>query len=210
MAAPRLDAEVLMRARICVVLACGLLALACQRRENGPANAAQAKAPTATAAAGDAALPFHSEMAWTNTVSAPQPGCNRSLPAGVSHLWLSHVTGTATSTHLGTGPYEADLCVTGTLTDPQGPPGKNGAPSGWYVIREVWVADNGDRLLATGEMVGVTAPPGTPGSRFIDSVRFLDGGTGRFELAAGEGKGYIDAATQRAVYDGTIRFSRKQ
>jgi hypothetical protein len=199
-----------MAARALVTIASALLLAGCQQRPASPAAAAP-RAAGVTSTAGDQALLFHAELAWErNEVTAVDTGCDRTLPAGATYLWRSHIRGTATSTYLGTGPDEADLCVFGTSADAKAPPGRNGTPTGWYAIREVWTAANGDRLLATGEMIGITTPPGTAGSTFIDTLTFIDGGTGRFEVAAGEGTGHIDPAAGPAVYGATIRFGRKK
>jgi hypothetical protein len=60
-----------------------------------------------------------------------------------------------------------------------------------------------------GRLLGFTAPPGTPGFKFIESLTFLDGGTGRFEHAEGIGTGIVDPVAQTAVYDGWIRYGKK-
>jgi hypothetical protein len=161
----------------------------------------------------DAALPFHSEIVWeVEQVPMPAGTCPRALPeepAGLSYLWLSRVRGTATSTHLGRGPYYAELCVYGSLTNPGAAPPENGIPSGWYVDVEIWTAANGDQLRGSGGLIGFTAPPDTPGFKFIESLTFLNGGTGRFEYAEGSGTGIIDPVAQTAVFDGHIRYGKK-
>jgi hypothetical protein len=37
-------------------------------------------------------------------------------------------------------------------------------------------------------------------------LRFVNGGTGRFEYAEGEGTGLFDVVAQTAVYDGWIHY----
>jgi hypothetical protein len=157
------------------------------------------------------ALRFHSEVTILNFEQVPVPAgrCTEPLPPGLSYLWLTKATGTATSTHLGTGPYYIELCVYGLLTNPAVPPPGNGIPMGWLTDVEIWTAANGDQLLGTGELIGFTAPPPTPGFQFIESLTFLDGGTGRFAFAEGTGQGIIDPVTGAAVYDGWIRYGKK-
>lgn len=199
-----------MRARSFSVVALVIAMAGCEQsgfRQDG-AQGPTGPAPLAVAAP---QLPFHSEITWQiQQLPIPAGTCTRELEPGLDYLWLSSGVGTATSTHLGTGPYEIQLCIFGTLTDPGAPPGQNGIPSGWYVAHQAWTAANGDRLLGTGEMIGFTAAPGTPGFKFIESLRFLDGGTGRFAFAEGEGQGLIDPENGTAVYDGWIRYGKKE
>lgn len=164
--------------------------------------------PASTPAGGDR-LPFHSEMTWqVQQVPVPAGKCTREIP-GLSLLWLSKISGTATSSHLGTGPYYAELCMFGILTVPDSPPPGNGIPLNWYIQTQMWTAANGDRLMATGELAGLTTPPDDPNLKFIENLRFLDGGTGRFEVVEGEGTGIVDPAGT-CVYDGWIRYGRYQ
>lgn len=155
-------------------------------------------------------LPFHSEMTWqVAQESVPAGSCTREI-SGLSLLWLSKISGTATSTHLGTGPYYAELCMYGILTNPGAPPPGNGIPMNWYIQTQMWTAANGDRLMATGELAGLATPPDDPNLKFIENLRFLDGGTGRFEFAEGEGTGIVDPVGLTTVYDGWIRYGRRQ
>jgi len=206
--------------RVVVALAGILLMVGCGRPASptGPTTVTAQTAPVATwsantsaALAGDARVPFHAEAVFELQQVAVPPGrCAQPTPEGTTVLWMSHASsGDVTITHLGSGRLEDDMCVFGTLLDPGGAPGQNGIPSGWYVDREVWTAANGDQLLARGELVGFTAPPGTPGAKFIESIRFQDGGTGRFAFAEGEGQWLVDMATMNAVADGWIRYGRK-
>lgn len=174
------------------------------------AVAAIAGAASATGQASDM-LPFHSEVAIQQFQQVPVPAglCTEPLPPGLSYLWLTKADGTHTSTHLGTGPYHIELCVFGVLTDPSAPPPANGTGMGWVVAQQVYTAANGDGLLGTGAFIGVTAPPGTPGWQLIESLTFLDGGTGRFQFAEGQGQGLIDPAGGGAVYDGWIRYGSR-
>jgi hypothetical protein len=124
-------------------------------------------------------------------VPVPGGSCAKPVPEPLTVLWLSRIAGTAKTTHLG-------------------PPPGNGIPMGWYPDVQIWTAANGDKLMGTGELIGFTTPPGTPGFKFIESLRFLDGGTGRFEYTAGEGTGLVDAVAGTAVYDGRIRYGKKE
>jgi hypothetical protein len=192
------------------VFAFGLLLAGCQQAVDRPDGSVGPAGPSPIAVSSPE-LPFHAEMVWDkNMISPPADRCSRTLPEGVTHLWLSEITAPITATHLGAGRFEADLCIFGTLGNADAPPGQNGTPMGWYAIREVWTAANGDRLLSTGEMIGFTAPPGTPGFKFIESLQFIDGGTGRFEYAEGEGKGLVQGGIRTAVYDGWIRYGKKE
>ena len=157
-------------------------------------------------------LPFHAEVAVLQLQQVPVPAgrCTEPLPPGISYLWLTQANGTQTSTHLGTGPYHIELCVYGLLTDPAAPPPANGIPMGWIVDVQIFTAANGDQLRATGELIGFTAPPPTPGWQFVESLSFLDGGTGRFEHAEGTGQGVIEQTGAAAVYDGWIRYGEKE
>jgi len=171
------------------------------------ALAAVAGAATTAGEAGDM-LPFHSEAAILQFHQVPVPAgrCTEPLPAGLSYLWLTKGNGTHTSTHLGTGPFDFELCVYGVLTDPGAPPPANGIPMGWLDAELIWTAANGDQLLGTAAFIGFTAPPPTPGWKFIESLTFLDGGTGRFTFAGGSGQGLVENTGAAAVYDGWTRY----
>ncbi len=210
---------------IAVVAVAGMLAAGCQREaaddptSSGPvtgigqdqAQTRQALTQGAQVASSSTTrLPFHSEVVWhAEQVPVPEGRCTKPVPEGLTVLWLSRIAGAADTTHLGTGPYYVELCVYGQLTSPGAPPPGNGIPMGWYPDVQMWTAANGDKLMGTGELLGFTAPPGTPGSKFIESLRFLDGGTGRFEYAEGEGRGLVDVVAGTAVYDGWIRYGKK-
>jgi len=157
----------------------------------------------------DVRLPFHSEMTWQmRQMPLPSGRCSEPLPEGLSYLWLTQLSGTAESTHLGKGPVEGTICIYGYLTSPETPPPGNGTPLGWQDGRIELSAANGDRLMLTARSTGVTAPPGTPGFKFVEEVRFMNGGSGRFRFATGEATGYVDPVTSSAVYDGWIRYGR--
>ena len=157
-------------------------------------------------------VPFHSEITWHRLDQLPVPAgrCTEALPPGLSYLWFTNEYGTATSTHLGTGPYYVELCVYGILTAPNEPPPANGTPMGFNSIVQVWTAANGDQLKATGTLVGVVT---SPVFAFVDSLAF-QGGTGRFANAEGQGLGYVYPDPQttqvgREVYDAWILYKRK-
>lgn len=172
------------------------------------ALAAVAGASTAEGDAGDM-LPFHSEVTILQFQQVPVPAgrCTDPLPEGLSHLWLTRMDGTQTSTHLGTGPFHLELCAYGLLTNPDAPPPGNGIPTG-YDAEEIFTAANGDQLLDMGAFIGFTAPPPTPGWQYIESMTFLDGGTGRFAFAEGTGQCLVDPVTLAAVCDGWIRYGK--
>jgi hypothetical protein len=172
------------------------------------ALAAVAGAATAEGEAGDM-LPFHSEAAIPQYQQVPIPAgrCTEPLPPGLSYLWLTRGNGTHTSTHLGTGPFHVELCVYGLLTDPSAPPPANGIPMGFHA-ELTFTAANGDQLLVRGALIGFTAPPPTPGWQFIESLTFLDGGTGRFAFVEGTGQGLIENTGATAVYHGWFRYGK--
>lgn len=200
-----------MSYRIIAAAACVLLLGGCQQAGDRSDGTVGPAGPSPIAVTSTEALPFHSEVVWEfEQIPIPAGHCTQAIPDEFSHLWFSRIWGTATSTHLGTGPYEIDLCLYGTLTNPEGAPPDNGIPMGWYAERQVWTAANGDELKATGGLIGFTEPPGTPGFKFIESLTFLNGGTGRFVYAEGSGQGIVDPTAQTAVYDGTIRYGKKQ
>jgi len=165
----------------------------------------------AATTAGDASdtLPFHSEIAIHQIQYVPIPaGRCTEPPEGLSYLFLARGNGTHTSTHLGAGPFRIEHCVYGLLTDPGAPPPANGIPMGYDAGERIFTAANGDQLLGTAAFIGFTAPPPTPGWQFIESLTFLDGGTGRFEFAEGTGQCLIDNTDLSAVCDGWIRYGK--
>jgi hypothetical protein len=195
-----------MRALTATVLAAGLALVAC---DSLPQEATMAPDVSHQTVPDAARLPFHAWVDW-QFVQVPLPAgrCTAPLPAGMSYLWLTRLTGTAVSTHLGEGAFEGSICIYGQLVDPGADPPANGVPFGWQDGVFVLTAANGDRLHGTEWSTGVTAPPGTPGWQFTEQGTFVDGGTGRFEHAEGEFTGLVDPVAQTAVYDGWIRFGR--
>jgi hypothetical protein len=185
-----------------VILASGLFLVGCGQSANTPAALVAPVAPTAAAASspttanGHVDVPFHSELTWEKIPGSDTSLCTHPLPAGKVYVMRNTNRGIAVSTHLGTGEYENHTCVYGT-------PGR---PEGWFAdIR--WTAANGDVLLATSDFQRWTGTPGQ--SVAIDVVTFLNGGTGRFQFAEGEGMAYVNAPERTAVYEGTLRYGRK-
>jgi hypothetical protein len=201
-------------AAVLTALALGTgLATGCGTAEvTGPDLAVQAQTDqeaTVTREMAGAQLPFHADVTWAfRQVPLPPGRCTEPLPAGLDYLWMTELWGDIVSTHLGAGRIEGSICLYGQLTNPGAPPPENGIPMGWVQGRIDLVAANGDRLKMTAWSTGFTAPPGTPGFKFIEEVRFLDGGTGRFARAEGEGVGYVDPIGLTAVYDGWIRYGQ--
>jgi hypothetical protein len=157
-------------------------------------------------------LPFHSEIVWDRLDQEPIPEgrCTAPLPSGLSYLWLSKEYGTATTAHLGTGPYYAEFCVYGILSNPELPPPGNGTPMGFNAIELTWTAANGDTLKATAELIGVMT---NPALAFVCAVSFQDGGTGRFAHAHGTVTGLVypdpeNPQAGREVHDGWFRYRR--
>jgi hypothetical protein len=197
-----------MRALLIVVLAAGLFLAGCGQAADSPSVLTSLTGPTtvvtsgtqaaAAPAADPVALPFHSEVIWEKTMNqVPAGHCARTLPAGLVYKWLTHNEGTHVSTHLGSGAYENYLCVFGTAQ----------APTGWYAEVIRWTAANGDLLLGTSEFQHWTGAPGR--SIAVETVTFHDGGTGRFRFAEGDGMSGINAPERTAVYDGTLRYGKK-
>jgi hypothetical protein len=158
-------------------------------------------------------VPFHSQMAWYRLEQLPVPPgrCTEPLPPPFQYLWWTNQWGTATSTHLGTGPYFVELCVYGILTNPGAPPPANGTPTGFNSILYELTAANGDQLIATGTLIGVVTDPVFA---FVITAEFQDGGTGRFTNAQGDALGFVtpDPFTTQVgseVYDGCILYKRK-
>jgi hypothetical protein len=194
-----------MRAHLAVVFASGLFLTGCGQDGSAPAMLTNPAGPTAvtgsgpvssTPGASDVEVPFHSELTWEKIPGSDISLCTHPLPEGRIYLMRNTNKGIAVSTHLGTGEYENHTCVYGT-------PGR---PEGWFAdIR--WTAANGDILLATSDFLYWTGKPGQ--SVAVDKVTFQNGGTGRFQFAAGEGMAYVDAPARTATYDGTLRYGKK-
>lgn len=193
-----------MSTRFLALTAAGLLLAACGQNTGNPNTLASPAGPTAFAGSGatstptatDALVPFHSELTFSKVPGSDISLCTHALPPGKIYLARNTNTGTAITTHLGTGAYENHTCVYGAA----------GKPEGWFAdIR--WTAANGDVLLATSDFLYWTGTPGQ--SVAVDKVTFQNGGTGRFQYAEGEGMCYVDAPARTAVYDGTLRYGRK-
>lgn len=197
--------------RLISVVCIGVVSATCGSTDVGRPTApgAVSAGPLDQRARAGETVPFHSEVFdWhIEQISVPAGHCTTPAPGGYSYLWRSAISATARSTHLGTGPYEVSLCIFGTLTNAAAPPPNNGIPAGWLVEREVWTAANGDQLLATGALLEVIDPVA---GKFKESVTFLPGGTGRFAYAEGSLTGIVDGSVPIAIYDGTIRYGRKE
>jgi hypothetical protein len=205
-----------MRAHLAVVLATGLFLVGCGQDAStsgmlsspaGPTAVTGSGAPgSSTPSASDVEVPFHSELTWEKIPGSDISLCTHSLPAGKVYLQRNTNKGMAVSTHLGAGAYENHTCVYGTPGNP-GPPATPPRPEGWFAdVR--WTAANGDILLATSDFLYWTGKPGQ--SVAVDRVTFHDGGTGRFQFAEGEGMAYVDAPARTAVYEGTLRYGKKE
>ena len=204
-----------MRALFIVMLALGLCLAGCGQAADNPVAAVNPASPTPGIASGSAAaqsaaakvveVPFHSEMTWTKVVNGgvPDPcqGLHGNPPAGMSYLMRNTSEGPSVSTHLGAGNFDIHTCVYGTMVS--GRP----APAGWFADMR-WTAANGDVLLATSDFLYWTGTPGK--SVAVDRVTFQNGGTGRFLFAEGEGMAYVDAPARTAVYQGTLRYGKKE
>jgi len=185
-----------MRAQPILILAIGVAALVGCQQAPSQAPAAPSTVSSTAVAMSTAEVPFHSEVAWTKTPGSDVSQCLRPAPAGKVYLARNTNTGIAVSSQLGEGPFVIHTCVYGT-------PGK---PEGWLADIS-WTAANGDVLLATSDFQYWTGTPGQ--SVAVDTVKFQNGGTGRFTLAEGEGMCYVNAPAKTAIYDGTLRYSRK-
>jgi len=204
-----------MRAVLIVMFASGLLVAGCGPTADNPVAAVNPASPTAGIGSGSAAaqsaaakvveVPFHSEITWTKVVNGgvPDPcqGLHGNPPAGMSYLMRNTSEGPAVSTHLGAGYFEIHTCVYGTMVN------EKPAPAGWFADMR-WTAANGDMLLATSNFLYWTGTPGK--SVAVDKVTFQNGGTGRFQYAEGEGMAYVNAPARTAVYEGTLRYGKKE
>ena len=193
-----------MAIRFLALIAASLFLTGCGQDSDRPNVVASPVSPTtvgvsgpmSTPAAGDSLVPFHSELTWEKIPGSDVSLCTHPLPDGKIYLMRNTNRGIAVSMHLGTGEYENHTCVYGTL----------GKPEGWFAdIR--WTAANGDVLLATSDFLYWTGKPGQ--SVAVDTVMFQDGGTGRFQYAEGEGMCYVDAPARTAVYEGALRYGKK-
>ena len=205
-----------MRALFVVMVAGGLCLAGCGQAADSPVVldnpvgpsliTGSGSAAAKTGAAGTVEVPFHSELTWEKIPGSDISLCTHSLPAGKVYLQRNTNKGVAVSTHLGAGTYENHTCVYGTPGTP-GPPATPPKPEGWFAdIR--WTAANGEILLATSDFLYWTGKPGQ--SVAVDRVTFQNGGTGRFLFAKGEGMAYVDAPARTAVYEGTLRYGKKE
>jgi hypothetical protein len=204
-----------MRAPLIAVLVSGLFLVGCGQAADDPVALTSPAAPTSVLrsdsqavsapAAKAVEVPFHSELAWTKVVNGGDPGRCQGLhgnaPGGMVYLMRNTSEGLAVTTHLGAGDFEIHTCVYGRVVD--GRP----APAGWLADMQ-WTAADGDVLLATSEFLYWTGQPGR--SVAVDRVTFQDGGTGRFAFAEGSGMGYVNAPEGTAVFEGTLRFGKKE
>jgi hypothetical protein len=153
-------------------------------------------------------LPFHAELDFEcRQITVPVDQCVGIPPTG-EYLWLTEIRGTGSATHPGRVKLEGTLCVFGELTRPGADPPGNGTPTGYHG-NCVWVADDGDRLAGTVRLAGSTGEPGTPDFVMLEAVRFVDGGTGRFQFAEGEATAYVNEANRSHTCDGWIRYGRR-
>jgi hypothetical protein len=151
-------------------------------------------------------LPFHSEVDFHfRQIPVPAGQCTGTAPAG-EYLWLTEFWGKGMATYLGKVTIEGTLCVSGELTNPGADPPGNGTPARYHG-ESVWIAANGDRLLGTIHFTGFTGEPGTASFVITEAVRFVDGGTGRFQCAEGEATASVREASRSYTCDGWIRFS---
>jgi hypothetical protein len=204
-----------MRALFIVLLASSSCLAGCGQTADNPVAAVNPAGPTAGIGSGSAAaqaaeakaveLPFHSKITWTKVVNGgvPDPcqGLHGNPPEGMVYLMRNTSEGPAISTHLGDGSFEIHTCVYGRIVD-----GKR-VPLGWLADMH-WTAANGDVLLATSRFLYWTGQPGR--SVAVDSVTFQHGGTGRFAFAEGDGMSYVNAPEGTAVYEGTLRYGKKE
>lgn len=193
-----------MSTRLLAFISAGLILTGCGHDAGRSTYLASPVGPTAGGGSGsvppsakhEAFVPFRSEITWAKIPGSEISLCTRALPDGKIYLMRNTNRGIAVTTHLGTGEYENHTCVYGT-------PGK---PEGWFAdIR--WTAANGDVLVATSDFLYWTGKPGQ--SVAVDKVTFHNGGTGRFEYAEGDGMCYVDAPARTAMYEGTLRYGKK-
>ena len=192
-----------MSRRIVVVLVSLLCLAGCSQSANSPAAPGAPLAPTAVlslspSSSADVEVPFHSEVAWQKVEGTQVSLCTLPLPEGKVYLMRNTETGTAVSTHLGTGEFLGHTCVYGT---------REKGPEGWFGEVE-WTAANGDVLRATSAFIRWTGTPGQ--SVALEQVTFRDGGTGRFQYAEGTGTCYVNAPGRMATYEASLRYGEKE
>jgi len=204
-----------MRSLFIVLLVPALSVAACGQTADSSSALASPAAPTsgatfdsrAAAAPADRTVevPFHSEIAWTKVVNGGDPspcqGLHGNPPDGMVYLMRNTSEGLAVTTHLGAGDFQTHTCVYGRIVNDKP------APAGWLADMR-WTAANGDVLLATSRFLYWTGQPGR--SVAVDSVTFQNGGTGRFAFADGDGMGYVNAPERTALFEGTLRYGRKE
>jgi len=204
-----------MRALFIVLLASSVCLAGCGQASDSPMTTLNPAGPTAGIGSGSAAaqsaaakeveVPFRSEITWTKVVNGGVPdlcqGLHGNPPEGMVYLMRNTSEGPSVSTHLGAGDFQIRTCVYGRIVD-----GKR-VPLGWLADMR-WTAANGDVLLATSRFLYWTGQPGR--SVAVDSVTFQNGGTGRFAFAEGDGMSYVNAPEGTAVYEGTLRYGKKE
>jgi hypothetical protein len=189
--------------RLVVVFVTALCFAGCSQSAKVPTAPGALQAPAAVLSASQSStdevqVPFHSEVAWQKFEGTQVALCTLPLPDGKVYLMRNTQTGTAVSTHLGTGQFLGHTCVYGTRAK---------GPEGWFGEVE-WTSANGDVLRATSAFVRWTGTPGK--SIAIEQVTFRDGGTGRFQFAEGTGTCDVNAPGRTATYDGSLRYGKKQ
>ena len=204
-----------MRALFTVLLASSVCLAGCGQAADSPMTTMNPAGPTAGIGSASAAatsaeakaveLPFHSEITWTKVVNGgaagPCQGLHGNPPEGMVYLMRNTSEGPSVSTHLGAGEFQIRTCVYGRIVE-----GRR-VPLGWLADMH-WTAANGDVLMATSRFLYWTGQPGR--SVAVDSVTFQNGGTGRFAFAEGDGMSYVNALEGTAVYEGTLRYGKKE
>jgi hypothetical protein len=99
-----------------VVVLVSLLCLGgCSQPANSPAAPGSPLAPTAVLSPSqlspaDVEVPFHSEVAWSKVEGTEVALCTVPLPEGKVYLMRNTLSGTAVSTHLGSGTWVGHTC----------------------------------------------------------------------------------------------------
>jgi hypothetical protein len=155
-------------------------------------------------------VPFHGVFVGYVTGFDPVEGdrCNNS-PEGKAAWAVASFVGWGEATHMGWTYMEASHCSYLPIDGDGNPVGD---PDGTYGEGHLMLtADNGDMLLATYDDGISTSPPPLIG--FKEHLTFIDGGTGRFTFASGNG---IDIGTFDPVEGiitiqtvAEIRYSKK-
>lgn len=170
-------------------------------------------APLSAVGGGKNLVPFHTETAGyllpfnfdRDDIAARCPD----TPEGKLTLWISSFEGSGTATHTGLSYVTASHCSYGVYDEVN----EEFVFDGTYGQGRITItAANGDVLLANyDDGISYEVEPGLVA--FMDTITFIDGGTGRFKYASG---GAVEKGTVSFVdysftveMNGMISYSRR-